>query len=94
MKSVDPVPIATADRPPLARYVYSFASFPSFSFSIFLNNNPQDATFHDLFISTDAVHVSGGSPAHNQEHTTVHTASGIVNRILLLAASVDEIVRY
>jgi len=33
-----------------------------------------------LFISIDAVHVSGGSSAHHQEHTTVHTASGIVNR--------------
>jgi hypothetical protein len=29
-----------------------------------------------LFIFTDAVHVSGGSSAHHQEHTTVHTASG------------------
>jgi hypothetical protein len=36
----------------------------------------QDATFLDLFISKDAVHVSGGSSAHHQEHTTVQTASG------------------
>ena len=43
------------------------------------NYNQQDATFLDLFISTDAVHVSGGSSAHHQEHKTVHTASGIVN---------------
>ena len=35
----------------------------------------QDATFLE-FISTDAVHVSGRSSAHNQEHMTVHTASG------------------
>jgi len=35
--------------------------------------------FLDLFISTDGVHVSGGSSAHHQEHTTVHTASDIVN---------------
>jgi hypothetical protein len=40
----------------------------------------QDATFLDLFISTDALHVSGGSSAHHQEHITVHTASGIVNQ--------------
>ena len=33
-----------------------------------------------LFISTDALHVSGGSSAHHQEHITVHTASGIVNQ--------------
>jgi len=39
----------------------------------------QDATFLDLFISKDALHVPGGSSAHHQEHTTVHTASGIVN---------------
>jgi len=47
---------------------------------IFPNYNQQDATFHDLFISTDALHVSGGSSAHRQEHVTVHTASGIVNQ--------------
>jgi len=28
---------------------------------------------------TDALHVSGGSSAHHQEHITVHTASGFVN---------------
>jgi len=27
-----------------------------------------------------SLHVSGGSSAHHQEHTTVHTASGIVNQ--------------
>ena len=40
----------------------------------------RDTTFLDLFISTDALHVSGGSSAHHQEHITVHTASGIVNQ--------------
>ena len=44
------------------------------------NYSQQDATFLDLFISTDALHVSGGFSAHHQEHTTVHTASGIVNQ--------------
>jgi hypothetical protein len=43
------------------------------------NYNQQDATFLDLFIFTDALHVSGGSSAYHQEHITVHTASGIVN---------------
>jgi len=42
------------------------------------NYNQKDVTFLDLFISTDALHVSGGSSAHHQEHITVHTASGIV----------------
>jgi hypothetical protein len=33
---------------------------------------------------------SDGSSAHHQEHKTVHTASGIVKPILLLAATVEE----
>jgi hypothetical protein len=37
-----------------------------------------------------ALHDSGGSSAHHQEHNTVHTASGIVKTILLPAAIVDE----
>jgi hypothetical protein len=36
--------------------------------------------FLNLFIFTDAVHVSGGSSAHHQEHKTVHTVSGTVNQ--------------
>ena len=40
----------------------------------------RDATFLDLFIFTDAVHVSGGSSAHHQEHITVLTASSVVNQ--------------
>jgi len=48
------------------------------------NYNQQDATFPDLFISTDALHVSGGSSAHRQEHITVHTASGIFNQYCCL----------
>ena len=49
--------------------------------------NQQDAPFLDLFISTDARHVSGGSSAHRQEHITVHTASGIVNQYCCLLLS-------
>jgi len=48
--------------------------------NIISSYSQQDATFHDLFISKDALHVSGGSSAHHQEHTTVQTASGIVNQ--------------
>jgi len=40
----------------------------------------QDATFLDLSISKDALHVSSGSSTHHQEHITVQTASGIVNK--------------
>ena len=48
--------------------------------NIILNYNQQDATVFNSFISTDGLHVSGGSSAFHQEHTTVHTASGIVNQ--------------
>jgi len=44
------------------------------------NCSQKHATFLDLLIFTDAIHVSGGSSAHHQEHITVHTASGIVNQ--------------
>jgi len=37
-----------------------------------------------------ALHVSGGSSAHHQEHKTVHTASGIVKPVLLPAAIVND----
>jgi hypothetical protein len=30
-----------------------------------------------VFTTINAVHVTGGSSAHHQEHKTVHTASGI-----------------
>jgi hypothetical protein len=42
--------------------------------------NQQDATFLDLFIPKDALHVSGSFSALHQEHPTVQTASGIVNQ--------------
>ena len=51
-----------------------------FSGYIIPNYSQQDATFLDLFTFTDALHVSGGSSAHHQEHITVHTASGITNQ--------------
>ena len=56
--------------------------------NIFPNYNQQDATFLDLFISTDALHVSGGSSAHHQEHITVHTASDIVNQYCCASSSI------
>jgi len=36
--------------------------------------------FLNLFIFTDALHVSGCSSAPHQEHITIHTASGIANQ--------------
>ena len=48
--------------------------------NIIPNYNQQDATFLDLFISTDALHVSDRSSAHHQEHITVHTDSGSVSQ--------------
>ena len=56
----------------------------------FPNYNQQDATFLDLFISTDALHVSGGSSVHHQEHVTVHTASGIVNQYCCCCFSISH----
>jgi len=41
---------------------------------LFPNYNQQDATFPDLFISTDALHVSDGLSAHHQEHKTLQVA--------------------
>jgi len=41
--------------------------------NIIPNYSQKVATFLDLFISPDALHVSGGSYAHHQEHITVHT---------------------
>jgi len=42
--------------------------------NIIPNSNQQGATLLDsfIFIFTDALHVSGGSSAHHQEHITVH----------------------
>ena len=43
-----------------------------------------------VFSTINAVHVSGGSSAHNQELKTVYTASGICRVFLLLTAVVSE----
>jgi hypothetical protein len=51
--------------------------------NIIPNYSQQDATFLDSSIFTDALHVSGGSSTHHQEHITVlhiTVASGIVNQ--------------
>jgi hypothetical protein len=49
-------------------------------FLVILNYSQQDATLLGLFIFKDALHVSGGCSDHHQEHTTVHTASAVVNQ--------------
>jgi hypothetical protein len=52
--------------------------------NIIPNYSQQDAMFVDVFISTDALHVSSDSSAHHQAQTTVQTVSGIVNQYLML----------
>jgi len=64
----------------LPDFMFEFDIHMSMHHNIIPNYNQEDATFLDLFISTDALHVSGDSSAHHQEHITVHTASGIVNQ--------------
>ena len=54
--------------------------------NIIPNYSQQDATFLDLVIFTDALHVSGGSPAHHQEQKLY-----IQFQVLLLAATVEEV---
>ena len=68
---------------------YEGASKSDIQMSVHRNINPnynqQDLTFLDLFISTDALHVSGGSSAHHQVHCTY--SFRYCQPILLLAAS-------
>ena len=63
----------------LLTYIITSISNMTHKYTIIPNYNQKDSTFLDLFISTDTLHVSGGSSVHYEEHTTVHTASGIVN---------------
>jgi len=54
---------------------------------------PKRCNFFSIYLFLwIALHVSGGSSAHHQEHKTVNTASasGIVKPMLLPAAIVDE----
>ena len=60
--------------------------------NIILNYDQRNAASLDLFISTDALHVSGGSSAHHQEHITVHTASVMVNQYYCLLQQVVVLV--
>jgi hypothetical protein len=57
--------------------------------NIIPNYSQQDATFLYLFISTDAVHVSGGSSAQHLEHTTVHTTSGSISSTVATSSSIN-----
>ena len=72
--------------PPLSAQLYlryiaaNFDIHMSVHLNVVPNYKQQDATLHNVFISTDALHVSDGSSAHHQEHISVHTASGIVNQ--------------
>jgi hypothetical protein len=59
--------------------IFKFDNHVSVHHNIIPNYSQQDAPLLDLFIFTDVLHVSDGSSARQQEHITVHTASGIVN---------------
>jgi hypothetical protein len=58
----------------------AFLRAPVTSLFIITNYSQQDVMFLDLFIFTEALHVSDGFSANHQEHITVHIASGIVNQ--------------
>jgi len=52
----------------------------------------QDETLHSLFYLETAIHVSGGTVTHYQDHkTTLTTASGNRYTVLLSAAIVEEL---
>ena len=68
----------------MLKLVKEFDIHTSVRRNIILNYSQQDAILLDIFIFTNALHVSGGSSAHHQEHITVHTASGIVNQYRLI----------
>jgi hypothetical protein len=56
----------------LNKSLHKFIS-PTFTWArlIVPSYSQQNATFFDLFIYKHVLHVSGGSSAHHQEHTTV-----------------------
>ena len=61
--------------------------------NIIPNYNQQDATFLDLFISTDALYFPGGSSAYHQEHITAHAVPSH-SRQQQAAVLVDNTWRY
>jgi hypothetical protein len=68
---------------------YLFDIHMSVHRNIIPNYGQQDATFLDLFIFTNALHVSGGPSAHHQEHTCTYRFR-YCHPILLLAATLEE----
>jgi hypothetical protein len=65
----------------LFRSTRRFGTYKQFLKITITNYSQQDATFLEfIYFFPDALHVSGGSSTHHQEHITVHTASGIVNQ--------------
>jgi hypothetical protein len=52
----------------------------------------QDAMLHSLFYLETALHISGGSITHNQEHTQLYLQHMVfVTPLLLSAAIVEEL---
>jgi len=74
----------TVRLPPKPKHCYIYRKQSEISHTV-TNYNQQYATFLE-FISTGALHVSGGSSAHHQEHITIYSFR-YCQPILLLAAS-------
>ena len=52
----------------------------------------QDATLHSLFYLETALHVSGGTSIHHQEHKTpVPTAYGICHTVIAICCHREEL---
>ena len=50
----------------------------------------QDATLHSLFISGIALHVSGGTSTHHQQHTQLYLQHLVLVKPLLLPATIVQ----
>ena len=61
--------------------------------SIYSSITNKMQSYTKVFITINALHVSGSSSAHHQEHETVYTASSICRVFLLLTAIVSELTR-
>jgi len=72
-------------------YTFMHNRCKGFVLILSLNKTNKMQRYAMVFITVNAVHVSGGSPAHHQELKTVYTASVIVEVFLLLTAIVSEL---
>jgi hypothetical protein len=68
-------------------YIWGYINDYFLSSFILLSTTNKMQRYTVFFITVNALHVSGGSPAHHQELKTVHTASGTCQACLLLPLS-------